>query len=403
MDILLDKYILGESNSKIINSFDNQRNIDLILKRNNRFPFGPRYVSFTVASEGIQPPIKVSPLDGILGDGATEYENTRYVKGLGKVTVTIYVEIAGKYNLDIDYLAGDGVAEILINVNNSSNSIECICYGTYNWNLSSANVVKTEVNLVSGKNIIELSAKQGQSAPWIGNMEFLIEESPFSTEFDANIGEIKSPAFKLPDGFVGGIGFDGGELIENVNVPQTGVYSCNIVYLAGGEERTMDMDINGKWTGITYNFPKPSEWWEAQVATFDVNLQKGVNNIRFYSRNRNLAPWIGPLSFTRKYFSNTVLAVDTIIEGTAVIIQNSVANSGYGLGSLKFNINIPDTNQYSFIIEYYSRGRPSTAILYTNGEYTKELSFEATSDDYEFKFKILSLNLKKGINEMLIY
>ena len=113
MDILLDKYILGESNSKVINDLYDEINMDLILKRNNRFPFGPRYISFTVASEGIQPPIKASPLDGILGGGATQYENTNYVKGLGTVTVTIYVAIAGKYNLYIDYLSGDGIAEVL--------------------------------------------------------------------------------------------------------------------------------------------------------------------------------------------------------------------------------------------------------------------------------------------------
>ena len=403
MDILLDKYILGESTSKAINDLYDEINMDLILKRNNRFPFGPRYISFTVASEGIQPPIKASPLDGILGGGATQYENTSYVKGLGTVTVTIYVAIARKYNLYIDYLSGDGIAEVLINVNHSNNAIECTCYGTYNWNLSSANVVKTTVNLIKGKNIIELSAKKGQPAPWIGKMEFLIAESPFSTEFDANIGEIKAPAFKLPDGFVGGIGFGGGELIESVNIPETGVYRCNIVYLAGEETRTMDIDINGKWTGTTYDFPKPPEWWEAQVETFDVNLQKGVNNIRFYSRNGSLGPWIGPLSFTRKYFLDTVLAVDTKIQGTAVIIQNSVANCGYGLGSLKFNVNIPVTNQYSFIVKYSCLGRSSTAMLYINGNYEKELSFEATSNDDEVKFEILTLNLNKGINEMLIY
>ncbi|EDS78353.1 hypothetical protein CBC_A1241 [Clostridium botulinum C str. Eklund] len=403
MNILDDKYILGQSQKDQIIGEGQEIDVNLSLISNNKPIFAPEYGEFIVYDKNIFPPITLNTVDMVLSDGATLNSTTGIIENLG--TVTVYIDIpsgyAGTYKIQMDYLSGNGNSNVLISVNGGEDQI-CTFYSTYDWQPQDAYVFATNLTLVEGINVLKISPNPGKPTPWLGDIDLIILNSPYAPQFYTTLSKIIPPASILQGGFIAGIGVNGAYVIEDVVVPYAGTYNLNMVYLTGTSARTIDVDINGKWTGQTYNLPQSAYPWGGEVGQTLVTLAEGTNSIKFYTKDGSQGPWLGPVIIGRNDTIQSMFSSNATLKGTATIENKRMVYSGFGVGAVSFNVDVPTTQAYNLMIQYRAPIPPNEVYIFVNGVYIgSPVSFDTTVDG-ENKVTIVSINLVKGTNEILL-
>ncbi|ACT33719.1 hypothetical protein G8S49_11610 [Clostridium botulinum C] len=411
MDIQSDKYILGQSISKIISNQDDEIRLDLSLQPNTRqLLLGPEYDSFTIASLGYIPPIRTNATKGRL-NSVTIVLNGQFVQGLGtsyssEVNLIIYTMVAGQYDLNIKYLSGDKNTTLLINIAGVPTGVTYNFPKTTNWEVSSARTLTVSLDLPKGRSLIKFYNNYRIASPWIGDLEFSFHQRPVVVEIQSRTCNIVKPAFQLDNGYVGAIGDKGGYVVCTINVSKAGIYTLGIQYLSGDQthyiNRILKLDVNGVSTGKTYTFPNTGNWEVSSARVFNVviSLNKGENTVKFYNSPNSPGPWIGLLTFTEVFFYKTIEAENTTLTGTAKINDELVSGIGYGLGSITFDTNsLPCKANYDLIIRYISTIPGRTARLLVNGvQVGGEYVFETTDDWQIFKYKTITIPLNSDGN-----
>ncbi|KEI00027.1 hypothetical protein [Clostridium botulinum] len=410
MEIHSDKYILGQSINKTIEDSQKEIRLDLSLQPNTtELLLGPQYDSFTVIETGQVPPIEINATQGILGGGASIAPNGQFVQGLGvsfgaDVSVIIYTIVAGNYNLKLQYLSGNQLTTLLINVAGAATGTTYRMPKTTNWDVGNANTVTIPLTLAKGRNLIKFYNNSGTASPWIGNLKFLLKTSS-TISMKAGSGNVVGPAFVLANGYVGAIGDNGGYVTVTVNAPKSSVYTLGIQYLSGDTatyiNRTLKIDVNGVNTGSVYTFPNTGNWdlTSSQIYDVDINLNQGNNTVKFYNSPNYPGPWIDVLTFTRQFFYQTIEAENCTLEGTAKVIDRLVGGIAYGLGSISFGATVPAGGSYDLIIRYVSTISGRTARIFINGVYTgTTYTFDVTDDWDIYKYKTIAIQLNNIAN-----
>lgn len=104
---------------------------------------------------------------------------------------------------------------------------------------------------------------------------------PFTTEFRGEDIILSGGAF-LDNGVVKGIGFNKGEGIININIPESREWDIDIKYLSSDYTRRVSIDINGKQYGGSFSFMKtPSlNIEDGLVRSIVAYLNQGNNTIK---------------------------------------------------------------------------------------------------------------------------
>lgn len=219
MDIQSDKYILGQSTSKIISNQDDEIRLDLSLQPNTtQLLLGPQYDSFTIASLGYIPPIITNATQGTL-NGVTIASNGQFVQEFGtsyasELNLIIYTMVAGQYNLNIKYLSGDRNTTLLINVAGTPTGVTYSFPKTTDWEVSSARVFNVVISLNEGDNTVKFYNSPNYPGPWIGLLTFT--QVFFYRTIEAENTTLAGTA-KVNDGFVSGIGYGLGSITFDAN------------------------------------------------------------------------------------------------------------------------------------------------------------------------------------------
>ncbi|ACT33732.1 MULTISPECIES: CBM35 domain-containing protein [Clostridium] len=407
MDIQGSKFILGQSISKTIENTQDEITMDLSLQPStNEIIYGPKYDSFTVTSLGYVPEISISATTATLYGDLSITSNRKFVQGFGLVTskaiLNINVLTAGIYNLTIQYLSQYSDATLIVDINGDEN--------TYNFSQtvdlqeSNALTITVEVDLVVGENTISLY-NNISSSPQIGNLAFTYTEIPSSITLQPSLWNIVSPASLLSNGYVGGIGNNGGYIVIPVTVTNAGVYNLVIRYLSGDSNTIVKIDVNGTDTGTSYTFPKTTDWEisNSELLEVNINLNKGINSVKFYNSPNAPGPHIGEVTFTQQFFNETIDAEDTTLMGTAEVVSGGlVSGIAYGLGKLNFNINAPGTGDYNLSIKYSATNAEKTARIFLNEVYWGEYTFDTTDGSNPAKYKQIGVYLNVGNNTIEI-
>ncbi|MPQ45356.1 hypothetical protein GBZ86_16730, partial [Clostridium tarantellae] len=99
-------------------------------------------------------------------------------------------------------------------------------------------------------------------------------------------------------GWIGGPS-DGATTLT-VNVAAAGKYNLAVKYIGADANRNLKIDINGTSTGEVYT-PTPTNGWsigDAKTFTVAVNLNSGINTIKFHGDGINYGPSLGEVTLT---------------------------------------------------------------------------------------------------------
>ncbi|AYF55415.1 hypothetical protein DFH04_11860 (plasmid) [Clostridium novyi] len=135
----------------------------------------------------------------------------------------------------------------------------------------------------------------------------------------------------------------------------------------------------------------------------NINLNKGINSVKFYNSPNAPGPHIGEVTFTQQFFNETIDAEDTTLMGTAEVVSGGlVSGIAYGLGKLNFNINAPGTGDYNLSIKYSATNAEKTARIFLNEVYWGEYTFDTTDGSNPAKYKQIGVYLNVGNNTIEI-
>src|SRR3712207_1522764 len=167
-----------------------------------------------------------------------------------------------------------------------------------------------------------------------------------------------------------------------------GQYNLNIKYLSGDRNTTLLINVAGTPTGVTYSFPKTTDWEVSSASTITVplNLPKGRVLIKFFNNYGTASPWIGDLEFA---FDQTPVVVEIQSSAGNVVRPAFTLSNGY-VGAVGDNggyvistVNVSKAGIYNLGIKYISGDQTvyvdRTLKLDVNGVWTDRKSTRLNS------------------------
>ncbi|KEH96728.1 hypothetical protein [Clostridium botulinum] len=232
-------------------------------------------------------------------------------------------------------------------------------------------------------------------------------------EINATKGILGGSASIAPNGqFVQGLGVSfAAEVNIIIYTMAAGQYNLNIKYLSGDRNSTLLINVAGAGTGVTYNFPKTTNWdvSSASISTVSLNLPKGRVLIKFFNNYGNASPWIGDLTFALQQ-TPTVESINantgTMSGGTHVVDNGYVGAIGDTGGYVTVPINITKAGIYTLGIRYISGDRDRIMKVDVNGVWTgTTYTFLKTTNWNESNSRVfdVTVTLNQGTNKIKFY
>ncbi|KEI14410.1 hypothetical protein [Clostridium haemolyticum] len=194
-----------------------------------------------------------------------------------------------------------------------------------------------------------------------------------------------------------------------------GQYNLNIKYLSGDRNTTLLINVAGTPTGVTYSFPKTTDWEVSSASTITVplNLPKGRVLIKFFNNYGTASPWIGDLEFA---FDQTPVVVEIQSSAGNVVRPAFTLSNGY-VGAIGDNggyvistVNVSKAGIYNLGIKYISGDQTvyvdRTLKLDVNGVWTGETYTFPNTGDWDVSsarvFNVV-ISLNEGDNTVKFY
>ncbi|MGL5244107.1 MAG: hypothetical protein ACRC7R_02850, partial [Sarcina sp.] len=221
----------------------------------------------------------------------------------GSATVTFDIANSGKYNLSVQYIGGDTNRPLKIDVNGINTGTVYITEKTNAWTLSEAKIFTTLLDLKSGKNSIKFHGNGIDYAPSLGTVK-LIMITAITTNYsaDASSGILLNGSKIEPTiNFAGWLGGPAdGSTTLTFDIANSGKYNLSVQYIGGDTNRPLKIDVNGVNTGTIYSTEKTNGWAveDSKLLVVMVQLNSGVNTIKFHGNGVDYAPSIGKVNLT---------------------------------------------------------------------------------------------------------
>ncbi|WP_170272208.1 carboxypeptidase regulatory-like domain-containing protein [Clostridium tarantellae] len=269
--------------------------------------------------------------NGKLKNGATIDANSQMINNIGgksngEITVTFNAPFDGFYKLilqvavPIEFLEKGIPCRLLIDVNAVSTKKEYAISTTLLDKPKNTDFKKRKEPLLStlnvkiflkkGENTIRFYGNGKDEGPLLGNYNVFFLSKPSTLQ---NIELLPSGIYYLDYAFADGIlengatidlstgfvtnigGANNGFVTIEVNMPETGIYTLLIEYLALEFNLPFTMAINEKPTGNILNFEKCTSY--SKVKSFTQKFKKGINKIKFYGYTTHNCPQFSKIAF----------------------------------------------------------------------------------------------------------
>ncbi|KGM98240.1 hypothetical protein FDC62_02285 [Clostridium botulinum] len=231
------------------------------------------------------------PVAGLLSNGAKLSSDMDYIENLGginkgKVQYLLITSNTDEYSLGIEYSSPDKARELEIICNDDKSQYMLNKTSRLNDDDDNNDDIefKTIIKLNKGSNNLTLTNNNNETAPKIGEIE--IKEIPVVDKYTVNDVVLGGTA-EIQNGFITNMDSRSGYIELKVNAPISGNYNLISKYVAGTENTTCNIDINGVSTGINYEF-QPTGSWQDDIVNSKIivlKLQKGENIIKIYNNN----------------------------------------------------------------------------------------------------------------------
>ncbi|MPQ44742.1 hypothetical protein [Clostridium tarantellae] len=250
---------------------------------------------------------KYNSVNGILSGSAQLDKTTGFIKGVnsGAVTILLNVEDAGIYNMEFEYIGEDINRELKIDINGINTGTIYSLPPTNGGQSIDAKTFTVPINLNSKNNTIKFYGINNNYVTSIGpiivtliSLESVLPNNEFYDISTVSFKNMHLNVVKRIANMMGGP-LDGSATL-NLDILKEGVYNLSIKYLAGDNNRTMTIDINGINNGKSYCFPKTINWniGNIKIFTLPILLFKGINNIKLHGDGINYAPYISDIKIS---------------------------------------------------------------------------------------------------------
>ena len=359
--------------------------------------------------------VNSSATTGTLSSGAKLTWNNLMVGNLGgptneSVNMSINIPASGNYILGIQYLTGNvSGSPLKININNNLLGLYTAPYTGTNQ-LSNSKILNILVSLKQGTNNFIFFNDSGILAPNIGQLSLSLI-SQLNLIGNAINGTMSGSASLVWNNqFVGGIGEAGnGSVDVNISSLVYSEYMLSLNYLTKGSvSKLLKVQVNSQ-SAASYILPETNYNYITDAQTYDlvVALNAGNNTINFYNDTGSGSADIGGFTLTRitsfmqKYEARLAsLTGDAIVKNTLV---TGISSSG---GDLTLMVDVPQSGQYDFTMNYTAGDDNSQSNIDVNGINTGIIcNFNLTGswDISSVAPQTITLNLNKGSNTIRIY
>ncbi|MPQ44297.1 alpha-L-fucosidase [Clostridium tarantellae] len=288
----------------------------------------------------------------------------------GYAIVPLSVSSSGMYNLEIEYLCGDNDRLLQADINGRNIGNPLIASKTNDWTLISTKKLNIIVNLNDGINNIKLFNAPNTPGPWVGNLKITKIKTLVNYMFNATDGVLTNTSTILNDTFIGYIGDTGGYVTFSVDIKTAGPYNLAIEYISGEANRNFRIAINDEDSGTLYYVNKTSSWEISSAETLNVilNLNEGINNIKFYNTVNSPGPWIGKLIISNPKpityeMSSASLNSGASVDSGGYVINNGGPTNGYSM----LDVNVPTSGIYTLDVNYKNSNSEKPLNIDING------------------------------------
>ncbi|MGL5245521.1 MAG: glycoside hydrolase family 2 TIM barrel-domain containing protein [Sarcina sp.] len=231
--------------------------------------------------------------NGYLSNGAVVnggYEFEKFVGWIGgpidgSLTIIVNVNNKGIYNLAINYISGNDIRVLKIDVNGMDTGTIYKLPITSGWEINNALTYKVPISLEAGYNFIKF---HGDGTNYGADLGSITLSSSATKTFDSSIGKTTVTLYgaaMFNGEFIDNIGgYGNGEVQLGVSVPYTGEYDFAIEYVAINNSSKVKIDVNGVNTNEIYSFneTKSLDKNSKKVKVIKLNLVEGSNIIKVY-------------------------------------------------------------------------------------------------------------------------
>ncbi|MPQ43814.1 carboxypeptidase regulatory-like domain-containing protein [Clostridium tarantellae] len=326
---------------------------------------------------------------GLLENGAQVDYLTGFVTSLGGVndggvTLSINVEKAGLYTLDIQYTSADFNRPLKLEVNDKGNGEIYKVPITSGWEPFHTKTIYILTTLNEGVNIIKFHGDGVNLAPNLNMVTLILNQTESVTLFDASSDQTKSKTYNVALGkFVGdvkvntitnfaeGIGGpkDNSSTIT-VDVADTAIYYLVVKYLAAFKNLNFKLQVNNEYNEDIYTVmqTKTMKISDALTFTLPIALNAKSNTIEFHGDGKTYAPYFG--EFTLSLPPVTSNLIEGILENGAKVDTKKTfvtALGGKKNGSSTVTVNVINSGKYNLSIKYVGTSNNLPLKIDVNG------------------------------------
>ncbi|MPQ44476.1 carboxypeptidase regulatory-like domain-containing protein, partial [Clostridium tarantellae] len=334
-------------------------------------PPNPIEPDFSLDSINFLPLGTYEAVNGTLENGAKINKKLRFVEDLGgendaSVTLEINLDSSGLYNLVIEYLSADINRILAIDINEKNKEIYDGIAITPGWDINDSKTLVIQENLNNGKNIIKFHGDGETLAPNLGRIvvkkaskiiEHPLEDLEEILSYNLNSANISSGAKINPNNkFVTSLGGINDEFVTiNISVKNSGIYNLVLQYLSATNNKYLKIDINGVDSKIIYTLPptKSENVYDALTFTVPINLNGGINTIKFHGNGTDATPDLGELAIDIPPLTSN-LSEGILLNGANVNSKTEFVENlgGRNNGAVTISINTSEYGIYILHVKY---------------------------------------------------
>ncbi|WP_170272205.1 carboxypeptidase regulatory-like domain-containing protein [Clostridium tarantellae] len=336
-------------------------------------------------------------------------ENIKLLKNLGGV-IDNYIDFSftapfnGEYNLIFEYSCDENNNNLSISVNGKKTNYSLPL--TNSQNLINVNTFTLPITLNKNVNVIKFHGNGVDYAPNLGLIQINL---PKITSIVCE-GILLNNAKKHSNtNFITNIGGPlKGTSTVSIKVSTSGLYHLYLEYLSGDLNRNLIVTINGEKSNDSYNLPKTIDWnlSSVKIFTIPINLNAGINTIKFESSYMNYGPNLGSFyvemqKLELSIFTNSIynVALGVLKNGATLDTDLNVVKwiGGPLDGSSSLEISVMEPGIYKLDLSYKNGGGPlririnniDTGTIYNlseniSGTFSTDIIFNKTINMLDF-------------------
>ncbi|WP_207707460.1 hypothetical protein, partial [Clostridium tarantellae] len=380
--------------------------------------FAPSIGDFTISEENKnKEDYKIVSQE--LKRGAKEIQNGDYItaiggKNRGFLLLTINVKLAGQYDLGIKYTSPELKRSLKIKINEKLDNSYMFPETDKEKTLTGASFT-IPLNLIAGSNTVEIKGNGNILTPNIGQFTLALSSINSIIVYDIASGVLKNGARVNKERQVCNIGGPRlGEVSIKVTVPFKGLYDLDIEYDAVSEEGFLELLVNDISVIRKRQFLKSLiiSTLDLPKAKFKVNLEEGINILKFRGEKNSYAPKLGSLKLRVAAFAYIRKLPEGSIDITKGLLGNGagidyekglVVNLGGRLnGFVTMTVESFGTGDYSMILHYRAKNMQAPLLIDINEEEDGNI-YILDETGNEIGNKAFTIALKHGNNTIKFY